>query len=99
MFKLALIQGNKKEIEKIIGTQRLVGESIIGYLQQKGYPEIALHFVQDLKTKFALALECGDLEVAKTCAEELDERDSWLKLSEAALVQGEFEKYSTALAK
>ena len=91
MFKLALVQGNKNHILQIIKTCRLVGESIIAYLQQKGYPEIALHFVEDSKTKFLLALECGDLDIAYTCAEELKDDDSWLKLGQAALEQGDFE--------
>jgi len=99
MFKLALIKGDKNGILKIIEKSRLVGESIIGYLQKKGYPEIALHFVEDMKTKFALALECGDLEIAYECAESLNEPDSWLKLGQAALQQGEFEKYSNALGR
>lgn len=42
---------------------KLVGQSIIAYLQKKGYPEVALHFVKDEKTRFSLALECGNIEV------------------------------------
>jgi coatomer protein complex subunit alpha (xenin) len=34
----------------------LCGQSIIAYLQKKGYPEIALHFVRDEQTRFALAV-------------------------------------------
>ena len=48
----------------MVKTANLVGQSIIGYLQKKGYPEIALHFVKDDKTRFGLALECGNLDVA-----------------------------------
>ena len=29
----------------------LVGQSIISYLQKQGYPELALHFVKDEKTR------------------------------------------------
>jgi len=97
MFKLALIKGDKNGIMKIIERSRLVGESIIGYLQKKGYPQIALHFVEDMKTKFALALECGELEVAYECAEQLKDPDSWNKLGQVALEQGDFEKYKNAL--
>ena len=32
-------------------SKKLVGQSIISYLQQKGYPEVALHFVEDVKVK------------------------------------------------
>ena len=48
----------------MVRNTKLVGQSIIAYLQQKGYPEVALHFVKDDKTRFALALECGDIEVS-----------------------------------
>jgi len=41
----------------------LCGQSIIAYLQQKGFPEVALHFVKDERTRFNLALECGNIEV------------------------------------
>ena len=43
---------------------KLVGQSIIAYLKEKGYPEVALHFVKDEKTRFTLALDCGNIEVA-----------------------------------
>ena len=91
MFKLSLVHGKKTDILKIIKNSRLVGESIIGYLQKKGYPEIALHFVEDQKTKFALALECGDLDRAFECATEMHDDECWLKLGQVALEQGDFE--------
>jgi coatomer protein complex subunit alpha (xenin) len=47
----------------MVRNAKLVGQSIIAYLQKKGYPEVALHFVKDEKTRFGLALECGNLEV------------------------------------
>lgn len=50
----------------MVKTAKLVGQSIIAYLQKKGYPEVALHFVKDEKTRFGLALECGNLEVRLT---------------------------------
>ena len=48
----------------MVRSAKLVGQSIIAYLQQKGYPEVALHFVKDERTKFALALECGNIDVS-----------------------------------
>ena len=51
----------------MVRNSTLVGQSIIAYLQQKGYPEVALHFVKDEKTRFSLALECGDIEVYSKC--------------------------------
>ena len=48
----------------MVRTAKLVGQSVIAYLQKKGYPEVALHFVKDDKTRFALALECGNIDVS-----------------------------------
>ena len=58
------------------------------YLQKKGYPEVALHFVKDPKTRFNLAVECGNIEVAMSAAQQLDDPVVWEKLSEIALQQG-----------
>jgi coatomer protein complex subunit alpha (xenin) len=63
-FKLALINRKYEDVLHMVRNARLVGQSIIAYLQQKGYPEVALHFVKDEKTRFSLALECGNIEVA-----------------------------------
>ena len=73
---------------QIIKTSSLVGQSIISYLQKKGYPEIALQFVQDPQTRFELALECGNLEVAIEMAKELDRPTLWSRLGAEALAHG-----------
>lgn len=52
----------------MVRNAKLVGQSIIAYLQQKGYPEVALHFVKDEKTRFGLALECSNIEAALEAA-------------------------------
>lgn len=52
----------------MVKSSTLVGQSIISYLEKKGYPEIALHFVKDERTRFGLALECGNLDVALEAA-------------------------------
>ena len=51
------------QVLHMVRNAKLVGQSIIAYLQKKGYPEVALHFVKDEKTRFGLALECGNIEV------------------------------------
>jgi len=66
----------------------LIGQAIISYLQKKGFPEVALHFVKDEKTRFNLALECGNIEVALESAKVLDEKDCWHRLGVEALRQG-----------
>ena len=42
---------------------RLCGQAIISYLTDKGYPEVALNFVHDNRTRFKLALACGNIQV------------------------------------
>ncbi|CAH1774502.1 unnamed protein product [Owenia fusiformis] len=87
-FKLALVNRKYDEVLHMVRNAKLVGQSIIAYLQKKGYPEVALHFVKDEKTRFGLALECGNIEIALEAARALDDKICWEKLGEAALLQG-----------
>ena len=87
-FKLALIKKDYDEILQIIRTSTLVGQSIIAYLQSKGYPEVALQFVQDPETRFELAIECGNIDVSVEMAKKLDRPEVWAKLVQEALRQG-----------
>lgn len=87
-FKMALVKRNYEEMLHIIQNSSLVGQSIISYLQKKGYPEIALQFVQDPTTRFELAIECGNLDVAVEMAKELDKPKLWSRLSNEALAHG-----------
>ncbi|ESK90725.1 coatomer alpha subunit [Moniliophthora roreri MCA 2997] len=90
-FKLALLKNNYEEMLYIIKTSTLMGQSIIAYLQQKGFPEIALHFVQDTNTRFELAIECGNLDVAMETAKAIDRAECWERLAQQALKQGNHE--------
>uniref|UniRef100_A0A8D8R6E5 Coatomer subunit alpha n=1 Tax=Cacopsylla melanoneura TaxID=428564 RepID=A0A8D8R6E5_9HEMI len=87
-FKLALINHKYEEVLHIVRNSRLVGQSIIAYLQQKGYPEVALHFVKDDRTRLTLALECGNIEIALEAARVLEDKSVWERLGHAALMQG-----------
>jgi len=87
-FKLCL---HKKEFEKvvrIIKQSKLAGHAIIAYLQKKGYPQVALHFVCDEQTRFNLAVDCGNIDVALTAAYALDSHDNWERLGAEALKHG-----------
>jgi len=81
----------------MVRNAKLVGQSIIAYLQKKGYPEVALHFVKDEKTRFGLALECSNIDVALEAAKALDDKDCWERLGEAALMQGLLYYYNYSL--
>ncbi|XP_075243514.1 coatomer subunit alpha-like isoform X2 [Convolutriloba macropyga] len=87
-FKLALVNRRYDEVLHMVRTCKLVGQSIISYLQKKGYPEVALHFVKDHRTRFALAIESGNLEIALDAAKQLEEKACWEKLAEIGLLQG-----------
>ncbi|XP_024526944.1 coatomer subunit alpha-1 [Selaginella moellendorffii] len=90
-FKLALIQKRYDRVLEMIRSSQLCGQAIISYLQQKGFPEVALHFVKDERTRFNLAIECGNIEVAVVSAKEIDEKDYWYRLGVEALRQGNHE--------
>uniref|UniRef100_A0A0K0EKX4 Coatomer subunit alpha n=1 Tax=Strongyloides stercoralis TaxID=6248 RepID=A0A0K0EKX4_STRER len=87
-FKLALIERRYDEVMRQVKCQGLIGQSIIAYLQKKGYPEVALHFVKDVKTRFGLALECGNIQCALESAKQIDEHSVWEALGEVAMMQG-----------
>lgn len=90
LFKLALERKDYAEVMRMVKHSRLCGQAIISYLQEKGYPEVALHFVHDSKTRFKLALACGNIQVAMNVAHDLGD-DAWRQLGVEALRQGNHE--------
>jgi coatomer protein complex subunit alpha (xenin) len=76
------------KVLNMVKNAKLIGQSIISYLQKKGMPEVALHFVKDEKTRFSLALECSNIEIALESARALDDKACWEKLADAALMLG-----------
>ena len=58
-FKLALINRKYDEVLHMVRNAKLVGQSIIAYLQKKGYPEVALHFVKVKILMSTKALGCA----------------------------------------
>ncbi len=89
-FKLALERRDYPEVMRMVKHSRLCGQAIISYLQEKGYPEVALHFVQDSKTRFKLALACGNIQIAMNVANDIG-NDAWKQLGVEALRQGNHE--------
>ena len=90
MFKLALENKEYGEVMRMVKHSRLCGQAIITYLQEKGFPEVALNFVHDNKTRFKLAIACGNIQVAMNVAYELGD-DAWRQLGIEALRQGNHE--------
>ncbi|KAK2718006.1 hypothetical protein QYM36_006703 [Artemia franciscana] len=90
-LKLALVHRKYEDVLKMVREAKLFGQSILSYLHKKGYPEVALHFVSDEKTRFALAIECCQIQVAKEAAMVLNNKACWEKLAEVARGQGNHE--------
>lgn len=86
-FKRALVTGQFGEVGRLIRESQLVGQSIVAYLQKRGFPQIAMEFVSDPQTKFDLAVECGDLAVATEQAKTLGPAADSI-LARVALEQG-----------
>ncbi|KAL1299372.1 hypothetical protein AAHE18_18G104800 [Arachis hypogaea] len=61
---------------------------MIAYLQQQGFPEVALHFVKDERIRFNLTLESGNIQIVVASASAIDEKDHWYRLGVEALPQG-----------
>ncbi|KAH9606042.1 hypothetical protein KSS87_006679 [Heliosperma pusillum] len=87
-FKLSLLRKRYDQVMGMIKRSELCGQAMIAYLQQKGFPEVALHFVKDEKTRFNLALESGNIEVAVASANVIDDKNHWYRLGVEALRQG-----------
>ncbi|KAJ1515107.1 hypothetical protein HMI54_012895 [Coelomomyces lativittatus] len=87
-FKHALVNREYDKVLSIIHHENLMGQSIIAYLQKKGYSDVALHFVQDPPTRFELALESGQLEGAYEAAKKMDQPTAWTRFAKASLLQG-----------
>ena len=95
-FKLALANKKYGKVMHMVKHSRLCGRAIVAYLQSKGFPEVALHFVRDPQTRFRLALACGNIEAAMESAFSLEQqqgadgkaRDVWGELGSEALRQG-----------
>jgi len=99
MFKLALMQRRYGTLIDIVKGSNLIGQAIIAYLQEKGFPEIALHFVEDERTRFQLALQCGNIDIATKAALEINDPAVWAQLGRAALRQGNLQVVEVAYQK
>ncbi|KAF3498226.1 hypothetical protein DY000_02057282 [Brassica cretica] len=92
MFKLALMGKRFDHVARMIKGSRISGQAMIAYLQQKGFAEVALHFVEeeegDDRVRFNLAIESGNMSVAVASATKINEKDYWYRLGVEALRRG-----------
>lgn len=90
-FKTALSRKNLAEVKEILGRGKLCGRSIVCYLKEEGYSEIALFFERDLKQRFSLALASGNIQVAFEAACELKEEQYFQRLAQTAVTLGNYD--------
>ena len=90
LFKLALHENNLLEVKEILQRGRLCGRSIIAYLKEQGYSEIALEFERDTKQCYNLALASGNIMKAFNAAQELKDPQLSLKLAQTATTLGNY---------
>ena len=90
LFKRALQQKNLAEVREILSRGQLCGRSIICYLKEQGYSEIALFFEKDTKQRYNLALASGNIQVALEAAKELKEPQLLEKLAQTAIQLGNY---------
>ncbi|GJZ95208.1 coatomer subunit alpha-2-like protein [Tanacetum coccineum] len=83
--KLSLLKKKYDHVMSMIRNSQLCGQAMIAYLREKGFPEVAIHFVKDERTRFDLALNSGNIQIAIAAAKEIDEKDHWYKLVVEAL--------------
>jgi coatomer subunit alpha len=98
-FKRALAAGRQDDIVRLVKSNKLVGQAIIGHLYRCGRPEVALHFVNEPSTRFELSLQCGNLSAAQECAEQLDRPDCWRRLAAESMRHGDFDRAETCCTK
>ena len=98
-FKRALAAGRQDDIVRLVKSNKLVGQAIIGHLYRCGRPEVALHFVNEPSTRFELSLQCGNLAAAQECAEQLDRPDCWRRLAAESMRHGDFDRAETCCTK
>uniref|UniRef100_A0A1I8F311 Coatomer_WDAD domain-containing protein n=1 Tax=Macrostomum lignano TaxID=282301 RepID=A0A1I8F311_9PLAT len=66
-----------EEVLHMVRHAKLVGQALIAYLQRKGYPEWRCTLSKTRRTRFGLAVECGNLDAALESARALDDKQ-WL---------------------
>lgn len=78
-------------MKEILSKGQLCGRSIICYLKEQGYSEIALFFEKDLKQRYNLALASGNIQVAYDAAQELKEPELYIRLAQTAVTLGNYD--------
>lgn len=87
-FKLSLFNTNYDDVVNILKASPNIGLKTIENIQNAGFPDLSLKYVNDPKQKFSLALQSGKLEEAMAAADILKEKVYYEKLAEKAMGVG-----------
>lgn len=87
-FKISLLNKNYDDVVNILRSGAIYGLKAIENIQNAGFPDLSLKFVNDPKQKFYLALQSGKLEEAISAAEVLNNKFYYDKLAEKAMMIG-----------
>jgi len=87
-FKLSLFNTNYDDVVNILRTSPSIGLKTIENIQNAGFPDLSLKYVNDPKQKFSLALQSGKLEEASAAADILKDKVYYEKLAEKAMKVG-----------
>jgi coatomer protein complex subunit alpha (xenin) len=87
-FKISLFNKNYDDVVNILRSGAIYGLKAIENIQNAGFPDLSLKFVNDPKQKFDLALQSGKLEEAMAAADILKQKPYYEKLAEKAMLIG-----------
>lgn len=87
-FKQAVIKNDRAGILATIKQLGKLSRAEISFLVKKGYPGLALKFVDDANTRFPLALQAFDIDDALESAIKINNKLCWEQLAEVAMQVG-----------
>ncbi|XP_053990351.1 uncharacterized protein LOC128882670 isoform X2 [Hylaeus volcanicus] len=94
-LKIALSQKQFSQAASLMRYGRLCGNAIVNYLRKRDHANVALQFVTNHATRFNLALEGGNLDVAFVEAGNLNDTALWDRLATETMRQGKFDIVET----
>ncbi|GIX63666.1 coatomer complex subunit alpha [Babesia caballi] len=87
-LKLAMYRGDMDTVEELIASGKVSGHAMVEYLIEKGYSVLARKMSSDPQERFWLALKMGDIEGAMGDAVIINDSETWKRLGNVALEQG-----------
>lgn len=99
LFKLNVYSKDYSSLAAMVEQRDVIGQYVVGYLRNKGLPEVALQCVRDPQIRADLALKCLDLQSAFEACKQLESPQAWRSLGNAAMISGHQEYADKAYQK